>query len=235
MTPIVTFASVFYYNRHLYLHLLLFSITILFLVLFANLPILQQCFEIWQWEALGTGRRLLSPMRNVFRLSYAQSCWGKKFPLGFCQQRQLKTGCWGPSLPRACCPPSPGSSFQHGQREVGLRTGPSSVGATRPAGPEANPTVGGHMSPFGHLWWLLLAWRECAAPGSFSSQRLHEQKVIPQGHRCPHASGSVRPTAGLADPPGLALWRKAHLTHYLQLRHLSPVAGLQETAVQCCY
>lgn len=107
---------------------------------------------------------------------------------------------------------------------------------TQPGLKEAQ-LLGGHMPPFGDLWWLLLGWCKGAVPGSFSTGRLHKQKVIPQGHGSPHALSSVRPTEGLTDPPGKpsSAGAKARLIHYFQLRHLSPVAGPWETAVQSCY
>lgn len=162
-------------------------------------------------------------MQNVFRLSYAQSCWGKKFPLRFRQQRLLKTSCWSPPLPHACCLPSPGSLFQH---EVGLQPAPSRQAAllAHPARPEGSPTGGGHMpAPPPNL---ATSDGFCLAGVS----ALRRAPSLPRGcahrrwflkPRSPHASGSVRPTDGWQTCLAwLSAGAKAHLIHYIQLGHL---------------
>lgn len=81
----------------------------------------------------------------------------------------------------------------------------------------------------------LLAWLCCTGLPP-SGWRLHKQKVIPRSYQSPEASGSAQPTTG----SGVHAWlgsagEKAHSIHYIQLGHLFPVAGSQETAVQSCY
>lgn len=105
----------------------LFSNVIPFLVSFGNLPVLQLCSEIWQWEAPGWGRCLSC---LVFRRGHAQRWWGKNLPLASsaeaAKNRMLKSLCF-----HSCCPTSCGS-FHHTKREAGLLTLPG-LRATCPA------------------------------------------------------------------------------------------------------
>lgn len=155
---------------------------------------------------------------------------GKKKSHLSCVNRLLNPSAKVPPLPSACCLPSPGS-FQHKAR---LWPDPSRQ-ADHPARPKEVPE-GGYMSPFGPSQWLLPGWPDCAALGSLPLDGgSTNRRWLPEPLKAPGLGLSSTHTSS-----GVCAWlgsagAKAHLIHSMQLRHLSPLAGPQEIAVQSHY
>lgn len=90
----------------------------------------------------------------------------------------------------------------------------------------------GYKSPFGHFQRLLLGWPDCAALGSLhldggfsqtGGDSLKPSKSPSLRLSSTHTGSGVHGWLGSAGA-------KAHLIHYIQLRHVFPVAGPQEIA-----